>query len=75
MVVDAITKKMITYASKSHYKRTVSGQVAEERDLTKSELGGASTYYYTTGNESKCTPALYLTLEGTPDPFIFLKKD
>jgi hypothetical protein len=75
MEVDAVTKKIITHPSKAHYKRTVSGQVAEERDLTKTELGGASTYYYTTGNETNGTPALYLTLEGTPDPFTFLKKD
>jgi len=74
MEVNTAAKKIITHPSKAHYKRTVNGQVAEERDLSKNELSGG-VYYYTTGNETNGTNALYLTLEGTTDPLTFLKKD
>ncbi len=74
MEVDEATKKIVTHPAQAHYKRTVNGQVAEERDLAKSEIDD-DTYYYTTGNEPNGTEALYLTLEGTTEPFTFLKKD
>ena len=75
MEVNSTTKTIITHASKSHYKRTTNGHVVEERDMTKSELGGADSYTYTTGKEQSGTDALYLTLEGTTDPLTFLKQD
>lgn len=74
MEVNTATKSFITHPSKAHYKRTVNGQVAEERDLGKSELNGG-TFTYTTGNETNGTDALYLTLQGTEDPLTFLRQD
>lgn len=74
MEVNTATKTFITHPSKAHYKRTVNSQVAEERDLGKSELNGGN-FIYATGNEINGTDALYLTLEGTNDPLTFLKQN
>jgi hypothetical protein len=72
--VNTTSKTIITHPSKTHYKRTSNGQVVEERDLSKDEVSGNTTYAYTTGTESNGTEALYLTLSGTPEPVTFLKQ-
>ena len=73
--VNTTSKTIITHPSKVHYKRTSNGQVVEERDVTKDEVSGNTSYTYTTGTESKGTKALYLTLAGTSDPLTFLKQE
>lgn len=73
--VNTATQTIITHPSKTHYKRTSNGNVVEERDLTKAEIGGATSYTYTTGKEPAGTDALYLTLQGTVDPLTFLKQE
>ena len=73
--VNTASKTIITHPSKTHYKRTSNGHVVEERDLTKEEVSGNTTYTYTTGTESNGTEALYLTLSGTPDALTFLKQE
>lgn len=72
--VDPGAKIIKTHASSSHYKRTVGGQVVEDRDMRKDEISGVSQYTYTTGVETSGTEALYLTLEGTDEPRTFLRK-
>lgn len=72
--VDAVNKMIKTHATQVHYRRTVGGQVAEDRDMRKDEYDPNDTYTYTTGTEPNGTEALYLTLEGTSDPLTFLRK-
>jgi hypothetical protein len=72
--VDAVSKVIKTHPSKAHYRRTVDGQVAEDRDLSKEELSTNNSYTYTTGVEPSGTDALYLTLNGTDSPLTFLRK-
>jgi len=72
--VDAANKVIKTHTSQVHYRRTVGGQVAEDRDMGKNEYDPNDSYTYTTGVEPGGTDALYLTLEGTSEPLTFLRK-
>jgi len=72
--VDPVAKVIKTHPSSAHYKRTVGGQVVEDRDMRKDELSTNNTYTYTTGVEPSGTDALYLTLNDTEAPLTFLRK-
>ena len=72
--VDESTKSITTTPLSSHYKRTKMGITEEDRDLTKKEVSGLTTYTYKKGKEPNGTEAIYLTLQGTSSPLTFLKK-
>jgi hypothetical protein len=74
VVTDAINKTIKTKATSSHYKRTRSGQVVEERELSKNEMTGSTVYSFVTGTEPNGTKAIYLKLQGTANPLTFLQK-
>src|SRR3954468_20239190 len=65
--VDAENKIIKTNPYTSHYKRTQSGRIVEEKDMPNDKLT-PSTYYYERGMETSGSQALYLRLESTEDP-------
>lgn len=72
--VDPAGKSINTHTTQVHYRRTVGGQVAEDRDMGKDEYDPNDSYTYTTGVEPNGTDALYLKLDGTSEPLTFLRK-
>ena len=71
--VDAENKIIKTYPYTSHYKRTQSGRVVEEKDMPTDKLT-PSTYYYDRGVETNGPQALHLKLDDTEEPLTFLQK-
>lgn len=72
--VDANTRTIVTTARSSHYKRTRSGVVEEDRDMRPEEIAKKDSYTYTTGTEPNGTKAIYLTPKGAQKTLAFLQK-
>jgi len=73
VVIDLVQHTITTHPANSHYKRTRSGTVLEERDLRPDEISSVK-YFYEAGTTSNGTKALYLALSVNENPLAFLKK-
>lgn len=72
--VNAGSKTIKTHPATAHYRRTRNGQTVEERDLSKSELTGTTTYIYSTASEPNGTKAILMQIQGSNNPLAFIKK-
>lgn len=72
--INTSSKTIKTHPFSSHYRRTSNGQTVEERDMTRAEMSGVTTYLYTLATEPNGTKAIMLQIQGSNSPLTFLKK-